>query len=189
MTHVYLINHMAQLRPTECTMLYLKSLTCLVIRHHTCLEMNLCLTRFSHACTLLARYITLFARYDTLFARYDTLLARYDTLLTRHVTLLARYDMLLARYATFLTRYASCTLFWCSNTRWGLYMYRTCTSSIKSYLSDGTSAFRDWLVRLQNGLDMDNWTNVNVESWCVRHHFEMGEHISGTSMTIPLYCL
>jgi hypothetical protein len=111
-------------------MLYLKSLTCLVnvIRHHTCLEMNLCLTRFLHAShtlarydTLLARYVTIFARYYTLLARYTTLLARYDTLLTCYVTLLARYDTLLARYATFLTRYASCKLFWCSNMRWGLY--------------------------------------------------------------------
>jgi hypothetical protein len=40
--------------------LNLKSLTCLVIRHHTCLEMNLCLTRFSHASTLLACYATRF---------------------------------------------------------------------------------------------------------------------------------
>jgi hypothetical protein len=76
--------------------------------------MNLCLTRFLHVCTLLARYTTLLARYATLLACYTTLLARYDTLF-------ARYDTLLAHYATFLTRYASCTLFWCSNTRWGLY--------------------------------------------------------------------
>jgi hypothetical protein len=110
------------------------ALCCIFNRSHgwlldtnTCLEMNLCLTRFLHACTLLAlydtllaRYFTLFARYDTLLARYATLLARYDTLLTRYVTFLARYDTLLARYATFLTRYASCTLFWCSNTNWGL---------------------------------------------------------------------
>ena len=95
------------------------ALTCLVIRHHKCLEMNLCLTRFLHArtflaryVTLLARYATLLARYVTLFARYATLLARYDTLLARYDTLLARYDTLLACYVTLLTRLHASNTFW-----------------------------------------------------------------------------
>ena len=70
-------------------MLYLQSLTCLVIRHHTCLEIHLCLTRFLHACTLLARCATLLARY---------------------VSCTLRYASCTLRYAFRPLRYASCTL-------------------------------------------------------------------------------
>jgi hypothetical protein len=70
---------------------------CLAIIHHTCLEINLCLTSFLHVSHTLARFLQ----------------AKISFL---HVTL-----CFIANYATFLTRYASCTLlFWCSSTHWGL---------------------------------------------------------------------
>jgi hypothetical protein len=65
------------------------------------------------------KYRSQFVLLHQLHASY-TLRFLHVTLRFLHATLLARYATLLARYATFLTRYASCTLFWCSNTHWGL---------------------------------------------------------------------
>jgi hypothetical protein len=99
------------------TQMYLQSLTFLVIGHRPSIDSNLCLTRFSHASTLLACYATCTfpARYSTLLARYVTLFVRYDTLLAHYNTLLVRYDSFLYATIRFLhttlrfSCYTSCT--------------------------------------------------------------------------------
>jgi hypothetical protein len=127
--------------------LYLQSLKCLVIRHHTCLEMNSWLTHFLHASHKRARflyatirflYTTIhFLRYATLLARYVTLFARYDvrilhaTLRFLYATLLARYHTLLTRYVTLLATlwYASSTLRYVSHTLHFLHAFFRCSNT------------------------------------------------------------
>jgi hypothetical protein len=116
--------------------LFVQSLTCLVIRHHTCLQMNLCLTRFLHTSHTLARFLHAMVRFLHARIRFMHATIRFSPVTIRflHATIYlfhATIRLLHIRYAFCTLRYTSCTLrrvsytllflhvfFWCSNTHW-----------------------------------------------------------------------
>jgi hypothetical protein len=83
-------------------MLYLKSLTCPVIRHHTCLETDGCPTRFLHASHTLARFLHATVRFLHATLRFLHAMLRFSPVTIRflHATLRFLHAMIRFLHAT-----------------------------------------------------------------------------------------
>ena len=91
-------------------MLYLKSLTCLVIRHHKCLEMNLCLTRFLHVSHTLARFLHATLRFLHATLRFLHATIRFSPVTIRFLHATLRFSPVTIRFSPVTIRLLHATL-------------------------------------------------------------------------------